>query len=92
MPIVTQSASVSYSPFPALPAPSSVAGLLPAPVIGGLLAAGNTPVPRRYSRIQAQFDLWAAQDAEIREFLDGARSRLLALRDELWAERQMCHA
>jgi hypothetical protein len=84
MRIVPQLAPVSYSPFPALPAPR-IAGLLPArtgqastpPIIV------DRPREPRQSRLDRQRAIWAAQDAELEAFLQGARERLSALYAEI---------
>ena len=78
MRIVPQSASGSYCPLLpmlALPAPAPIAGLLPACVPSSipLIAVFK---PRRESALDRQRAIWAAQDAELAEFLSGARQRL----------------
>ncbi len=59
--------------------------LLAAPKIAGLLPARITSTPQitvfkpRESLLDRQRAIWAAQDAELEAFLDGARQRLTAL-------------
>jgi len=59
----------------ALPAPALIAGLLPARVPSSL-----PPIvvfkPQRESALDRQRAIWAAQDAELADFLSGARQRL----------------
>ena len=59
----------------ALPAPAPIAGLLPARVPSSL-----PPIvvfkPQRESALDRQRAIWAAQDAELADFLSGARQRL----------------
>ena len=82
MRIVSQSASASYSHFPeqqpmlALPAPH-IAGFLPA------RCASSPQIkvlkqPHRESLLDRQRAIWAVQDAELEEFLRGARQRIAA--------------
>ena len=60
----------------ALPAPAPIAGLLPARVPSSL-----PPIvvfkPQRESALERQRAIWAAQDAELADFLSGARQRLI---------------
>jgi len=66
----------------ALPAPAPIAGLLPARVPSSL-----PPItvfkPQRESALDRQRAIWAAQDAEIETFLQGARQRLAAVYAEV---------
>ncbi len=89
--IVQQSASASHSYF------STAQLLLPAPRIAGLLPAwvpssrpSSTPItvfkPQRESLLDRQRAIWAAQDAEIALFLEGARQRLAAVATEVARE------
>ena len=81
MRIVPQSASASYCLFPsmlALPAPTPIAGLLPARVPSSLPTVEIVKVFRFESRLERQRALWAAQDAELTAFLVAARERWLA--------------
>jgi len=80
MRIVPQSAPVSYSLFPvmlALPAPR-IAGLLTAYVPSSTQITVIKQQPRQ-SLLDRQRAIWAAQDAELEEFLAGARQRLVAV-------------
>ena len=86
MRIVQQSALDSHCVFPPLL-------LLPAPHITGLLSArvpSSLPSPSqitvikpRKSLLDRQRAIWAAQDAEIETFLEGARQRLAAVYAEV---------
>jgi len=83
--IVQQSASASYShfsPMLALPAPAPIAGLLPARVPSSMPQITMFS-PVRESLLDRQRAIWAAQDAEIELFLDGARQRLAAVYAEV---------
>jgi len=83
--IVPQSVSPSYCPFPpmlALPAPIPIAGLLPARVPSSLPPIAVFKA-RRESALDRQRAIWAAQDAEIELFLEGARQRLAAVYAEI---------
>ena len=60
-----------------LPAPTPIAGLLPARVPSSLPPT-TVFKARRESALDRQRALWAAQDAELQEFLVGARRRLAA--------------
>jgi hypothetical protein len=84
--IVPQSASILHCPFLALPAPR-IAGLLPART--GTLPPTDTVIPRKpyQSRLERQQAIWAAQDAEIEAFLEGARQRLAAVYAEVMNNR-----
>jgi len=66
----------------ALPAPAPIAGLLLARVPSSL-----PPITvfkaRRESALDRQRAIWAAQDAEIETFLQGARQRLAAVYAEV---------
>lgn len=85
MQIVTQSVSASHAHFPAtqllLPAPR-IAGLLPARVPSSVQPP-ITVSKGRESLLDRQRAIWAAQDAEIEAFLDGARQRLAAVYAEV---------
>ena len=90
MRIVQQSALDSHCLFPPLlllPAPR-IAGLLPARVPSSLPT--STPItvfkPQRESLLDRQRAAWAAQDAEIEAFLQGARQRLAAVYAEIRQE------
>ncbi len=86
--IVSQSASHSYSHF------SGAQLLLPAPRIAGFLTARvPSSEPQltvfkkpRESLLDKQRAIWAAQDAEIEEFLAGARQRIAAVYAEVMTE------
>jgi hypothetical protein len=77
MRIVPQVASVSYSLLPEIPllAAPRIAGLLPARTASAS-AAPITVVQKSPSRLERQQAIWAAQDAELEAFLEGARQRL----------------
>ena len=66
----------------ALPAPIPIAGLLPARVPSSLPPIAVFKA-RRESALDRQRAIWAAQDAEIELFLDGARQRLAAVYAEV---------
>ncbi len=89
MRIVPQSASASYSYFSAaqllLSAPR-IAGLLPARVTSTAVASQVTVIKPRESLLDRQRAIWAAQDAELDAFLDGARQRLTTLYTEVMQE------
>jgi len=81
--IVPQSGRAAHwsrpsQPFLALPAPTPIAGLLPARVPSSLPAIEIVKVPLFESRLDRQRALWAAQDAELTAFLVAARERWLA--------------
>ena len=85
MRIVSQSAVSSYCHFLAppqlmLPAPQ-IAGLLPARVPSSVPQI-TTILPRESLR-ERQVARWAAQDAELEVFLNGARKRLAAVCAEI---------
>jgi len=65
-----------------LPAPTPIAGLLPARVPSSLPPIAVFQA-RRESALDRQRALWAAQDAEIETFLQGARQRLAAVYAEV---------
>jgi len=84
--IVPQSATASYSPLLALPAPQ-IAGLLPARTASSA-PRQIKPLPEpfytpRRSRVFRSFAEWDAADAEIEAFLVGARQRLTAVYAEV---------
>ena len=66
----------------ALPAPIPIAGLLPARVPSSLPPIAVFKA-RRESALDRQRALWAAQDAQIELFLEGARQRLAAVYAEI---------
>jgi len=66
----------------ALPAPIPIAGLLPARVPSSLPPIAVFKA-RRESALDRQRAIWAAQDAEIELFLEGARQRLAAVYAEI---------
>lgn len=86
MRIVQQPALDSHCSFPPqllLPAPR-IAGLLPALVPSNLPTPPQITVRRsRESLLDRQRAIWAAQDAEIEAFLEGARQRLAAVYAEV---------
>ena len=85
MRIVPQSAVASYSFLLALPAPQ-IAGLLPArcePVQPATPATPTIIVEPRRSRVFRSFAEWDAADAELEDFLIGARQRLAAVYAEV---------
>jgi len=68
----------------ALPAPAPIAGLLPARVPSSLPPPSQiTVIKPRESLRDRQRAIWAAQDAEIELFLEGARQRLAAVYAEV---------
>ncbi len=87
MNILPDFASASYSQFPAaqlmLPAPR-IAGLLSARVPSSQQVIVTKP---RESLLDRQRAIWAAQDAELEEFLIGARQRIAAVIAEIEHDR-----
>ena len=72
-----------------LPAPTPTAGLLPARVPSSMPPT-TVFKARRESALDRQRALWAAQDAQIELFLEGARQRLAAVYAEVRQNAANC--